>query len=55
LFSFGLGFAVGVDTTINKAVKLIPYFTNISIDENAIHDALFKYNSQVSSCYGIKT
>jgi len=51
LISYGLGFMMGVDTTIKRAVKILPIFTNITINEQHIHDALFRYNNNIGGCF----
>jgi len=44
-----IGFGLGIKTTIKAAVEIIPYFTNITIDERAINDALFSYQTHIKT------
>jgi len=50
LFSFGLGFLHGVHVTISEIVKIIPLFTNITINEPMINDAIFRYKNNIGGC-----
>jgi hypothetical protein len=50
LFSFGIGFLYGVHVTISEAVKIMPLFTNISINEEMINKALFQYKNNIGGC-----
>ena len=42
---------MGVDITIRKAVKMLPIFTNITINEQVINDALFRYDNNIGGCF----
>ena len=41
---------MGVETTIKRAVKILPIFTNITINEQMINDALYRYNNNIGGC-----
>jgi hypothetical protein len=49
-FSYGVGFAKGVSVTIRSAIDILPNFTNISINEQAMRDALFQYKERIGGC-----
>lgn len=42
-----IGITYGVDMAVDKAVKIIPIFANITIDKQAVNDALFRYNNNL--------
>lgn len=50
IVGFGLGFYVGIEYVIGRALKVIPHFVDIEIDKQAISDALFKYYNNIGSC-----
>ena len=39
------GFYLGIDIVIHKIVEILPLFANVSINADAIDNALFRYNS----------
>lgn len=47
------GFSLGIKSVIKAGLSLLPIFTNISINEQAVNDALYKYKNNIKEC--IKT
>lgn len=54
LVGLGIGFYLGVESTIKEVVKVVHMFSNISIDYEAVNDALFSYKSNIANCFGGK-
>ena len=50
IIGFFVGFYFGIDIVIDRMVKVLPVFTDIKIDAQAINDALFKYQNNINSC-----
>jgi hypothetical protein len=48
LIGGGIGFTLGIQTTIHALAKVVPMFVDIQIDEQALNDALFKYNNRLA-------
>lgn len=47
LIGAALGMYYGIYITIDRAMKIIPIFTNITINEQAVYDALFRYHNNI--------
>lgn len=45
-----VGFGLGIKATIKSAMKILPYFANVTINEEAINMALFQYENRIGGC-----
>ena len=49
LIGMAIGADIAINIMINKMAYIIPKFFNISIDEQTIHDAMFRYYNNVGN------
>lgn len=51
LASFGTGYYLGTTITIKAGLYVARSFTNITIDEGLIKQAIFQYKNNIGECY----
>ena len=52
LIGYPIGIASGIHMTIKAGISILPMFTNITIKEEVVKDALFNYQDKIKACYG---
>ena len=51
IFSFAMGFMMGVDVTLSKVVEVARPF--IEIDTMRLEQALWQYDNHIKNCYAL--